>query len=196
MKVKCTRRQEFVVGGYSPSDKPGRPFASLLVGENGPGGLRYRGRVGSGYREADFTELMSATTTREASPFADVPAEIARGAVWVAPDRVVEIEFAEFTADGSVRHGTYLGLRGDVEAGDVTGEAPRDRPVADDPVPSDATTTVRGIRITHPTRRVFPKAGVTKGDLARYYDRAGDRLLAIAGRRPLSLLRLPEGLEG
>ena len=192
LKLKCTRRREFVVGGYSPSDKRGRPFASLLVGEFGPDGLRYRGRVGTGFTAADFDALTAAFKTRKTSPFDAVPGQIARTAAWVTPRIVVEIDFAELTAEGHIRHGTYLGLRQDKTAAEVTPEVPKALTDAAD----DDTTTVAGIRISHADRLIFPDTTITKGALARYYDHAGERLLAIAGRRPLSLLRLPEGLDG
>ncbi len=67
-KVKCTRRQEFVVGGLSPSDKRGRPFASLLLGEMGPDRLRYRGRVGTDISDADFDRLEKTLKVRKTIP--------------------------------------------------------------------------------------------------------------------------------
>ena len=123
-KIKCTRRQEFVVGGYSPSDKRGRPFASLLLGQIGPEGLRYRGRVGSGFSDADFVRLIAALRVRQTSPFDDVPTYIGRAATWVTPDLVVEVDFTEFTTEGHVRHGTFLGIREDKEASAVTSAHP------------------------------------------------------------------------
>ena len=192
LKLKCTRRQEFVVGGYTPSDKTGRPFASLLLGQQAEGGLCYRGRVGTGFSEADFDALTKAFRPRKTSPFTAVPDDIAKGAVWVTPNLVVEVDFAELTADGHIRHGSYLGLRADKDAKDVTPEVPT-------PVKTSAENrklTIAGIAISHADRVVFPDTGITKSDLARYYDQAGGRLLAIGGKRPLSLLRLPEGLDG
>ncbi|SHE85909.1 ATP-dependent DNA ligase LigD phosphoesterase module /ATP-dependent DNA ligase LigD polymerase module [Loktanella atrilutea] len=191
LKVKCTKRQEFVIGGYSPSDKPGRPFASLLVGEMGPEGLRYRGRVGTGFAEGDFDELQAALRTRKTSPFIDVPSDIAAGAVWVTPGTVIEVDFTELTADGHIRHGSYLGLRKDKTAKEVTLEVPRKAPAT-----RSDRVTVAGIAITHPDRLIFPGTTITKVDVARYYDRASARLMDIAGKRPLSLLRLPEGQGG
>ncbi|MBS1301734.1 DNA ligase D [Loktanella sp. SALINAS62] len=197
-KVKCTRRQEFVVGGYSPSDKAGRPFASLLVGEYGPDGLRYRGRIGSGFAESDFDALTSAFRTRKTSPFIDVPQDIAAAAQWVTPSVVIEVDFTELTADGHIRHGVHLGIRRDKDAKDITFEAPQDAapPAQDDGSQDKGAARIGGQRISHAGRVVFPQTGGTKGDLARYYDAAGARLLKIAGHRPLSLLRLPEGLAG
>lgn len=183
-KIKCTRRQEFVIGGLSPSDKRGRPFASLLVGETGPDGLRYRGRIGTGFSDADFDRLAKVLRSRKTSPFDDVPAAVARDATWVTPGVVVEVAFSEFTTDGHIRHGSFLGIRADKEAAAVTLEQPQ----TESPV-------VSGVRISHPDRPVFGASGQTKLDVARYFARAGDRLTQIAGRRPLSLLRCPGGTD-
>ncbi|SLN65316.1 Putative DNA ligase-like protein/MT0965 [Roseivivax jejudonensis] len=185
-KVKCVNRQEFVVGGFTRSDKD-RPFASLLVGETAEGGLRYRGRVGTGYSEEDLAGLSKGFRTRKTSPFADVPDAIAREAVWVTPDTVIEVEFTEFTDSGQIRHGAYQGTRTDKPASEVGPERPDD---------ADATTTIAGIHISSADREVFPDSGCTKSDVARHYERVGDRLVEIAGDRPLSLLRAPKGIDG
>lgn len=181
-KVKCTKRQEFVIGGYSPSDKD-RPFASLLLGTWEGDSLRYRGRVGTGFDGDDFDRLCARFTQRKTSPFDDAPRDVARAAVWLRPDLVAEVDFTEFTADGHIRHGSYLGLREDKEAAKVTMETPEDRDIA-------------GVRITHPDRQVFPDAGCTKRDVARHYERMGARMIEIMGHRPLSLLRCPDGISG
>lgn len=184
-KVKCTKRQEFVIGGYSPSDKKGRPFASLLLGEFGPKGLRYRGRVGTGFAEEDFARLSKAMKGRKTSPFLDVPATIFRDAKWVRPDLVAEVDFAELTSDGHIRHGSYQGLREDKNAKTVQLETPM-----------NTKTDVAGVSISSAEREVFPKAGCTKLDVARHYERVGERMVEIAGHRPLSLLRCPDGIDG
>ena len=184
-KVKCVNRQEFVVGGYTPSDKD-RPFASLLVGETGKSGLVYRGRVGTGYSEEDLEALSKAFRTRKTPPFDDVPRDIARDAVWVTPETVIEVEFTELTEDGHIRHGAYQGTRGDKGAEDVTAEKPE----------RSEDDTVAGMRISHPDREVFPKSHCTKLDVARHYERVGERMTEIAGHRPLSLVRAPQGIEG
>ena len=191
-KVKCSKRQEFVVGGFTPSDKD-RPFASLLVGEHGADGLRYRGRVGTGYSEDDLAMLSKGFRTRKTAPFEDVPNSIARDAVWVTPDTVIEVEFTELTEDGHIRHGAYLGTREDKAPGDVSFEAPK--PDSEDKMDED-DKSLAGLRISSPDREVFPGSGCTKLDVARHYERVGERLVEIAGHRPLSLLRAPEGIDG
>ena len=185
-KVKCTRRQEFVIVGYSPSDKAGRPFASLLLASHDGDALRYKGRVGTGFTDAAMGEVKKAMTSRKTSPCEDVPDDIARDAQWVRADLVAEVEFTEFTGDGYVRHASFLGLRDDKTADDVRLE---------EPMEDGSDTTVQGIRISNADRPVFPDAGCTKGDVARHYARVGARLIALAGHRPLSLYRCPSGID-
>lgn len=123
IKSKCIGRSEFVIGGYRPSDKKGRSFASLLIGEFGKDGLVYRGRVGTGYDDAILRSLGTKLKAREIdrSPFTQVPRAIRGRARWVRPDLVAEIAFTERTRDGILRHPVFLGLRHDKRARDVTG---------------------------------------------------------------------------
>ncbi len=126
LKAKCTHRQEFVIGGWSKSDK-GRGFASLLLGVQEEEGLRYAGRVGTGFNDRTLEELTAklAALKADTSPFAGkLDAAARRGATFVRPELVAEIAFAEFTADGSVRHASFLGLREDKAAAEVVAEEP------------------------------------------------------------------------
>ena len=190
LKIKTKLRQEFIVGGVSSSSAKHRPFASLLLGSREGGELHYRGRVGSGFREGDLEKLSSLMRGRErkASPFAEVPGDVARSARWLEPDLVVEVEYAELTDQGSIRHGVFQGVREDKEAKTVKLEA------ADDHLAK--AKTILGVRISHADRVVFAEAGVTKGDVAGYYSKVADRMLDLAGNRPVSLLRCPNGREG
>ncbi len=185
-KIKCSRRQEFVIGGFSPSDKASRPFSSLLMGGYEEGKLRYRGRVGTGFSEATLVKLAKAMTTTAKMPFNAVPPQIAKDAVWVRPELVAEVAFPEFTAEGHIRHGSFLGLRDDKQAGAVSIEMPKG---------GSMETKILGVMITHPDRAVFPDDGCTKLDVARHYERVGDRIVALAGHRPLSLYRCPDGIS-
>ncbi|MFC7704132.1 DNA ligase D [Plastorhodobacter daqingensis] len=191
LKVKCAREAEFVVGGISASSKAGRPFASLLLGVYEGGQLRYRGRVGSGFAEADYARISRHARQRDTPPFAEVPPEARRGAVWLQPDLVAQIRFAELTAEGAVRHAVFLGLREDKPAREVADEtaAPGDSAMSKD-------EKVAGIRITSPDRLVFPAERITKRMLAEYYADAGPALLVHARDRPLSLIRCPDGIAG
>jgi bifunctional non-homologous end joining protein LigD len=185
LKSKCTHRQEFVIGGWSASEN-GRGFASLLLGVNEGGGLRYAGRVGTGFNDKTLDELSAtlATLKADTSPFAGkLPALAKRGAHFVRPTLVAEIAFAEFTADGHVRHASFLGLRGDKAAEAVVREKPAPAP----------TPNRHGVRITSPDRIVFPDLGLTKGALVDYYAVVADVMLEELGGRPISLVRCPQG---
>jgi bifunctional non-homologous end joining protein LigD len=113
IKTKCFGRDEFVIGGYRRSTKKGRPFASLLLGEYEGEELRYRGRVGAGFRERDLEEISARMRERKTSPFADLPREIAREARFVEPMLLAEVSYAERTREGVLRHPTFIALRED-----------------------------------------------------------------------------------
>jgi bifunctional non-homologous end joining protein LigD len=184
LKIKCTRRQEFVIIGWSESDKKGRGFRSLLLALNDKGKLIYAGKVGTGFSTALQHELRARLNRLEIQKApADVPRAEARGAHWVKPDLVAEIAFAEFTADKVVRHASFLGLRGDKEAKEVIAEMPQALP--DEPADD--------VKISNPDRIVFPDAKVTKGDLAAYYRALGGAMIEWSGNRPISLVRCPQG---
>jgi bifunctional non-homologous end joining protein LigD len=184
LKVKCTRRQEFVIIGWSESDKKGRGFRSLLLGTREDGKLRYAGKVGTGFSQAvqfDLRERLDKLSTEKAP--APVPRPEARGAHWVQPELVAEIAFAEFTADKVVRHASFLGLRGDKKAKEVVVEMPQATP---EPETDDVT-------ISNPDRVIFPESKVTKGELAAYYRDVGALMAEWTAFRPISIVRCPQG---
>ena len=184
LKVKCTRRQEFVIIGWSESDKKGRGFRALLLGLHEEGKLRYAGKVGTGFSNTvqhELRERLDSLAT--AKPIAPVPRTEARGAHWVKPVLVAEVAFAEFTADNVVRHASFLGLRDDKPAKAVVVEKPQaieDAPIDD-------------VKITNPERIIFPEAKITKGELVDYYRTVGPLMTPWAANRPLSLVRCPQG---
>lgn len=195
LKVKAGHRQEFVIVGASPSDKD-RPFASLLVGLREEGKLRYAGRIGSGFGEAEFKALTAAFRSRwrDEPPLAEPPpGAIGRKARWLKPDLVAEVAFAGFTRDGQVRHGRFLGLREDKPAKSVRRERAAAASAAPSPKRSE-TPAAPSVRITHPERELYP--GVTKADVAAYLDAVAGRMLPFARDRALSLVRCPEGIDG
>jgi bifunctional non-homologous end joining protein LigD len=183
VKVKCTLRQEFVIIGWKKSSARGRPFSSLLLAQNEGGKLIYKGNVGTGFNQATLTDLATrfAKIERKTAP-ADVDRVSSRGVTWLEPKLVAEIAFAEFTADGSVRHGSFLGLRGDKKAAEV---APEKAEQAPPPKPK--------FRITNPDRVIDPESGRTKGELAAYYEAVAPLMLPWVAQRPVSLVRCPQG---
>ena len=126
LKIKSTRGEEFVIGGYSRSEVRGKPFSSLLLGSFEDGKLMYSGKVGTGFDASDFDALARRfkPLERAKSPFVDVPREELKGAVWLEPRLVAQIEFTERTRDGRLRHPSFKGLREDKPAAEVRREEP------------------------------------------------------------------------
>ncbi|HKY80036.1 MAG TPA: DNA ligase D, partial [Sphingobium sp.] len=183
LKIKCTRRQEFVIVGWTASGASGRALRNILLAQNGDEGLVYAGKVGTGFNARNSEKLMQALKARaRKTPPLTVPRSEARGAQWVRPDLVAEIAFAEFTGDNVVRHGSFLGLREDKAASEVAREEPMPTP-----------DTHSDVRISNRDRLIFPEAKVTKGQLADYYAAAGAIMLPWIAHRPISLVRCPQG---
>ncbi|WP_055046276.1 DNA ligase D [Devosia sp. A16] len=207
LKIKCTKRQEFVIGGWRPSDKH-KGFASLLLGTWEGGKLIYRGRVGTGFTQKSSAELQAELDKRDrkGSAFEAVPRDIVRRARWVEPELVAEIDFTEFTPDGVLRHPSFVGLRQDKPAREVKLETKaRERPatkrksavklkameLTDDM--GIAIAERIGVRLTNPSRAVLPDETVTKAKIVAYYEAVAARMLPHIERRALSLVRVPHG---
>ncbi|MFD1951177.1 DNA ligase D [Sphingomonas arantia] len=189
LKIKCTQRQEFVIVGWLPSDKT-RGFKSLLLGVHGGDGLRYAGKVGTGFDTAGMAALLAQLAPLERkTATVDAPKAAVRGAHWVTPKLVAEVAFAEVTGDGVLRHSSFIGLREDKAAADVVEEAPQ--PLK--PVKPAADDKPAGITLTNADRVIFPESNITKGQLAAYYAALADPMLAFTARRPVSLVRCPQG---
>jgi bifunctional non-homologous end joining protein LigD len=195
LKAKCTRRQEFVILGWVPSDKR-RGFKSLMLGvregDGKTGGWRYTGKVGTGFDTATMDDLAERLATLKTdAPPVDATAlkpfrAAVRGARWVRPELVAEIAFAETTPDGLLRHASFLGLRGDKPADTVVAEVP-------EPAPDQGDTPEIHVKVSNRDRVIFPESNVTKGELADYYAAVSPIMLPWVARRPLSLVRCPQG---
>ncbi|PZO03950.1 MAG: DNA ligase D [Alphaproteobacteria bacterium] len=213
VKSKCRGRDEVVIGGWS--SEGGTRFRSLLVGIRNPdgkaNGLRYLGRVGTGYGEAVTRALLPAlkAAASDASPFS-VPGAPRPGkdVHWLEPVLVAEVEHGGYTESGSLRQAAFKGLREDKPAAEVT-EVPQ--PPAKPSPERMGTTTVRtasrpgkvmvaGVTISSPGKVLWPALGdrpaITKADLARFYEAAAERILPHVADRPTSIIRAPDGISG
>ncbi len=168
-KSKCRPRQEFIVCGYLPPKSSLPSFSSLMLGTIENGKLVPRGKVGTGFSDAERRDLLKnlekLRTRTPAFKIAD------REVIWVKPEMIAEVEYAEITRDGSVRQASFIAMRDDKVPADVhlegiqsaTAEANEAR--------------VAGIAISHPDRVVYPDVGITKMEVARYFERTADLLL-------------------
>ncbi|HEY0848234.1 MAG TPA: DNA ligase D [Noviherbaspirillum sp.] len=209
IKLKCRRRQEFVIGGYTEPQGSRKYVGALLLGVYDNGTLRYAGRVGTGFDRATLHAVYRqlAPLKQRNSPFVGIPAGMRRAEThWVKPQLVAEVSFSEWTSDGMLRQAVFHGLRSDKPATDIRREeaasAPGKRRVqntqAPDVVPIETpdAAQLHGIRISNPDRVIDPEGGFTKLDLARYYERIAEHILPYLRNRPVYLLRAPEGIEG
>lgn len=126
LKLKHTRTQEAVIVGIRPGkgDREGT-IGSLLLAVPGPAGLRYVGRVGTGFSDRMLRDLLAQLTPLQVqkAPLDGVPALDASDALWVRPELVGEVEFANWTPDGILRHSRWRGLRPDKTPREVAVES-------------------------------------------------------------------------
>ena len=131
VKVKVRLHQELVVGGWLPGTGARAPtFGALLLGYHDPpasdggkpGPLRFAGRVGTGFRDSLLRQLrgrLDASAVDDCPFDPPPPRDVLRAAHWVRPEIVVEVAHAEWTADGVLRHPSYLGERTDKDPSEV-----------------------------------------------------------------------------
>ncbi len=216
LKIKTTGRQEFVVGGWLAGKGRRRAtIGALLLGVNEPaGGLRYVGRVGTGFSDSELGRLQSLLVPleRESSPFA--VGSPPRDAIFCEPRLVAEVEFTEWTSAGNIRHPSYKGLREDKPAALVVREDTGDPLVAgDDPGESppsggqvleieerDAKSAVARVgghelKLSNLDKVLYPRSGFTKRELIGYYAAIAPVLLPHLAGRPLTVTRWPDGVE-
>jgi bifunctional non-homologous end joining protein LigD len=220
VKLRCRRRQEFVVGGYTEPSGSRSGFGALLLGVyDANGTLQYAGRVGTGFDAATLRAVKKELEARETKrmPFAEMPRERSRTQVhWVRPELVAECNFAEWTSERIVRQASFVSLRRDKPAQEIAREIAQEAPRKGGEVGNRASQTgtesrrkatgstrkqadsdmVAGVRITHPDRVVDKTTGVRKLDLARYFERVAPWMLPHLKGRPLALVRAPDGIDG
>lgn len=217
LKLKCKQRQEFVVCGYTDRSDGSPQIGSLLLGvHDDSGALVSAGSVGTGWSSQEARALKQQLQPLEVdkSPFAAPPGKpgrwsrrVAGTERWVTPQRVAEVEFAEWTPDGQVRHAAYVSMRTDKPAKAITRETPREveTPALVDSTaarsasaarPTRARPAVDAVKVTHGDRVIDPGTGLTKLALVRYYESVAPWILPHLKGRPVSLVRAPAGING
>lgn len=222
LKVKCLQNEEFVIGGYTDPSGSRAGFGALLIGShNAKGDLVYAGKVGTGFdnRMLEFLLEKLQPFKRKDSPFLNLKRGGAR-THWVEPKVVAQVAFGAWTRDGLLRHASFQGLREDKPAAEVTREKPM--PVSRAARKTKGKTSVvqnslarrtpseramqaghdaydarkqllAGVRFTSPDKVLYPDQGITKLELAHYYQAIAEWILPHIADRPLVLVRCPEG---
>jgi bifunctional non-homologous end joining protein LigD len=174
LKSKCVHEQEFVIAGYTQPKGAREHFGSLILGYYKNKQLIYCGHVGTGFTEKKLTDIFAKMKkiVQDKSPFKQTPHEIKNEDVtWIKPKLVANIRYIEQTRKGILRAPSFLGLRLDKTAKQVTQEVP--------------------ITLTHPKTVLKTTGRVTKEQMAEYYGEISQYILPHLKNRPLSLLRCP-----
>jgi bifunctional non-homologous end joining protein LigD len=213
-KAKTRAGQEVVLGGWKTTHGK---FRSLMAGVHRNGHLAFVGIVGTGFGQDTVRRIMPALKAAASSqnPFGgkDAPRKT-RDVHWLKPELVAEIEFAGWTDGGNIRQAAFKGLRQDKPAGEVKAEGPAmsklaksvakktaaGAPVKARPGAANKSAEVMGVVISKPDKELWPDGGdgegVTKLDLARYFEAVGGWMIGHLKGRPCSIVRAPDGIGG
>jgi len=199
IKIKCQRRQEFVIGGYTDPQGSRGHFGALHLGVyDGPAAaprLVYVSKVGTGFDDALLASIAEKLRPleRKTPPFDGGAIPTGRGHHWVEPRLVAEVRFTDWTEDGGIRHPTFIALRDDKKPLECRRESPSP------PGGGEGRGREQDEPRLKPTnvKKVFwPAEGYTKGDLIAYYERIAPLMLPYLRDRPLVLTRYPDGITG
>ncbi|WMJ86896.1 DNA ligase D [Anaerocolumna sp. MB42-C2] len=206
IKLKCDKRQEFVIGGYTRTDKKVRGVSAILLGVYDNGDLVYAGRAGTGLNERNMKELENQfeNIKRAESPFKQIPKHKSNEEItWLEPRLVAEIKFAEWTGENLLRQASFKGLRADKDPLEIRMEKaeedvhpPLSGRITEQPMEADGNSIIiKGIKITNPDKVIFEDPVITKADVIRYYEEVSERMLPYVSHRVLSIVRCPGGIS-
>ncbi|MDD2046785.1 DNA ligase D [Pseudomonas putida] len=190
IKLKCQQRQEFVIVGYTDPKGSRQAFGALLLALHDPdsGELRYAGNVGTGFTSSTLNQIHQRLAPLHVSKaqFGKPPTGAeARGVHWLKPQLLAEVAYAQMTREGVVRHAVFHGLRDDKPARSIGLEQPVKTP-----------PNTPALHLTHPERIVDASSGISKRQVAEYYALVAPWILPHLKRRPVALVRAPDGLAG
>jgi len=213
IKLKCDKRQEFVIGGYTLSDKKTSGVSSLLLGIYEGEELVYAGRAGTGFTARSMKELEEKfqSIKREATPFKQAPEPKKNEKItWLEPVLVAEIKFAEWTKENLLRQASFKGIRTDKDPRDIKKENADDETQSDEKPKEDQSLAnelersmkatgnsiiIAGIKITNPDKVLFEDPEITKADVVQYYAKVSERMMPYVSNRILSIVRCPKGIS-
>jgi bifunctional non-homologous end joining protein LigD len=212
LKLRFDRRQEVAVIGWVPLAGSEHDMGALSVAVVEDGKLVHAGRVGTGFtnrQRHEWAKKLDATGRVDQPRAERVPRT--KGAHWVEPTIVVECAFHEWTADGTMRQPSFLGLREDKDPMDcvrepdsvprnvrVPVEAPAIPEAPSAPVPPAGAVPARrdGPSLSNPDKVLFPRDGITKRQIWDYYTAVAPVMLPHLAGRPITMQRYPDGIDG
>lgn len=208
IKIKCEKRQEFVVGGYTISNKRTSGISSLLLGAYEINDLIFTGRVGTGFTENTLKELEVKFKTIKTieSPFKQMPkSNKNEKTIWLKPIMVAEVKFADWTEENLLRHASFKGIRLDkspktikikkMENLDNMIKEQINTKNLKDLKSKDNEIYICGIKITNPKKILYEESKISKEDVALYYEKVSEFMMPYLGNRILSVIRYPKGIS-
>jgi len=224
LKVKPTQSEEFLIGGFTKGKGAREPLGAILVGTREDGKLHYASHVGSGFDDRTLKTLKERLQklARKSCPFAEEPERNAP-TTWVEPEVVAEVKFHSWTGDGRLRAPVFLRLREDLDPKTVTkkwAQTPfsEERKMGSVPIFPEIEDVVRQLaskkttltlavgphrikltnldRVYWPEDRALKQPALTKRDLLRYFAQVSPYILPHLADRPLTMIRMPEGIHG
>lgn len=182
LKIKCDQRQEFIIIGYTDPQGSRVGFGALLLGYYEGKELRFAGKVGTGFNFKDLQSLKKKLKSLEIekTPLKNLPR--LRDVHWVEPKLVCEVEYREWREGTSLRHPSFIGLREDKKAKEIS----REKSLDPETIKLEEANSVT---LSSPERVLYEFPKVFKKDVFSYYEKAAERFLKYSAKRPLAILR-------
>ncbi len=226
LKIKAVASTEAIICGYTDSPSGGSLFGSLILGHYKDEKLTYIGNVGTGFTAASQKEILKKLEKIrvEDNPFGKKLNLKGRTPHWVEPRLICEVNFAEFTKGGHMRHPSFKGIRNDKTVQEITGEKIIAEPVTAQVLEKEKNQTstktaatvsgsgsasgsgstkpghleIGGIEVpfSNLDKVYWPDSGFRKYDLIDYYLQVSDIMLPYLKDRPENLHRHPNGIDG
>ena len=204
LKLKALATQELAIVGWTPGEGAASSgIGALLLGVNEGGSLEFAGKVGTGFSARQRKELLEELSKDDVDEPQVRGAPRMRDAHWVKPRLVAQVRFTEWTSDGKLRHPSFQGLRLDKTPMETVREKPASPPKASrsrsgsksrSTSESDQPPAPVEVKLTNPDRVLYPKDGITKQDVADYYQAVSGPLLAAIKDRPLAVIHWNQGV--
>lgn len=216
LKIKTTKQQEMVIGGFTDPSGSRKGFGALLVGHYDEDNFVYSGKVGTGFSDDDLKDLREKLEKLERKTSAFKTPPKLKGTHWVTPQLVAQLKFSEWTDSGHLRQPVFLGLRIDKEAKEIvredkvsvnskTAESKVEKKSLKNKGKTSKGSGRKGedsnflsdskVEFSNLDKIFWPEEKYTKGDVIAYYDTVSEYILPYLKDRPQSLLRTPDGIS-
>lgn len=202
VKIKCDNTDEFIVVGFTKTDKATRAFSSLLLAEFEGDELIYKGRVGTGFSDESASEIFKKlkNITRKTSPLKeDIDKRSGETLIWVTPKLVAEVKYTEMTNDGLLRQASFKGLRDDKNTEEIKSEVEDNKPKEKFKSKNSSMKNNKNkssnseIILTNPDKKLI--GDITKLDIYNYYEIIYKKMAPYIDNRLLTLVRCPSGID-